>query len=293
MNHLHIDPQLFDRSFGREPFGFTHDLSNLELFDFDSLRALAAKYPSTERDVYAFRGAPAPGSDLAIVSSLPYSPLETLRRLDEGDCRLLLMRPEKYDQRFRILLDELFQQVIRLAGGLGRDAVLRLEATILVSSGATITPFHFDPETAFFCHISGEKEYHVYSPTAMSEADLEPFYSRAKVTSGHVPLNGRDPGKEHVFNLTAGRGHHQPQNAPHWVKTGKSPSVSYSFVFETTSTRLLSKVRGCNHYLRKLGLEPTPPGAHTRSDAIKAAIMDAAIPLRKALAKASSAFSPR
>jgi hypothetical protein len=288
MGQLDLDPQVFGRLFNREPFGFTHNLSGNDLFDFDSLRALATKYGANKRDFYALSGARAASAHLFSIKSLAYAPPEALDRLDEGDCRLLMMRPENYDQRFRKLLNDLFEQVVELRGGLGGESVVRLESTILISSAATITPFHFDPEIGFFCHIAGEKEYHVYSPAVVSETDLEPFYSRTKVSSADLDLRGRDPGREYVFNLTAGKGHHQPQNAPHWVKTGEGRSVSYSFVFETTATRLASRVRGFNHYLRKVGLEPAPPGKHPSPDALKAATMGMVIPPLKVLAKIKS-----
>ena len=43
-SRLEIDPVIFGQSFDREPFGFTHHLSELDLFEFGSLQTLAAKY---------------------------------------------------------------------------------------------------------------------------------------------------------------------------------------------------------------------------------------------------------
>ncbi len=279
---LNLDPDTFRESLDREPFGFTHNLNELDLFEPDSLLGLAEKYDDHPRDHYVAAGAPAPG---AVFYSVPYagfSPREALDRLDSVGCRVLLKRPEKHDPRFRKLLDALFRQVVDLRGGLGRERVVRLESAVLVSSAATITPFHFDPEVNFFAQIEGEKIYHVFSPSALTESELERFYIRGVVNIGQVALKGRDAGREHVFTLGPGKGLHQPQNAPHWVETRQSRSVSYAFVFETNATRARGRVRAFNYYLRKLRLNPTPPGARRRLDGFKAGAMRTVIPVRKA-----------
>ena len=133
-----------------------------------------------------------------------------------------MKRPEKHDPRFRDLLDALFRQIVDLRGGLGRERVVRLESSVLVSSAATTTPFHFDPEINFFAQVHGDKMYHVYSPSVVTEAELERFYIRGVVNIGQVKLQGRDRSREHVFALGPGKGFHQPQNAPHWVETCES-----------------------------------------------------------------------
>jgi hypothetical protein len=170
---------------------------------------------------------------------------------------------------------------VGLRGGLGGERLERLESAVLVSSAATTTPFHFDPEVNFFAQVSGDKVYHVYSPAALAEAELEPFYVRGVVNIGQVALKGRDPACEHVFHLGPGKGLHQPQNAPHWVETRASRSVSYAFVFETDATRARGRVRAFNYYLRKARVKPTPPGARPALDGLKAGTMRAVIPARK------------
>jgi hypothetical protein len=282
---LNIALQTFRASFDREPFGFTHNLNELDLFEPDSLRNLAEKYAKYPFDYYVAGGAPSPGVEFYSVPQLGYSPEEGLDRLDSGGYRVLLKRPEKHDGRFRELLETLFRQIVDLRGGLGRERVVRLESGILISSAATTTPFHFDPEVNFFTQIEGEKIYHVFSPSCLAEAELERFYIRGVVNIGQVRLQGRDPAHEHVFTLVPGKGFHQPQNAPHWVETGESRSISYAFVFETNATRARGRVRACNYYLRKLRLNPRPPGTRAVVDGLKASSIRAIIPARKVLVK--------
>lgn len=282
---LDIDREVFEQSFNREPFGLHHNLSELDLFEPDSLCELAAKYTDHPLDHYVAAGAPTPGTTFYAVPYAGFTPREALDQLGSRGCRVLMKRPEKHDPRFRELLNTLFQQILDLRGGLRGERVLRLESAVLISSAATTTPFHFDPEVNFFAQIEGEKIYHVFSPAALTEQELESFYVRGVVNIGQVELQGRDPQKEHVFTLTPGKGLHQPQNAPHWVETGGQRSVSYAFVFETDATRARSRVRAFNHYQRKFNMHPALPGLRPGVDKVKAGTMRALIPARKVIVK--------
>jgi hypothetical protein len=205
-----------------------------------------------------------------------------LEEIDKINCRVLLKRPEKYDPRFRELLDSLLQQVLALKGDLHREHIERLEAAIIVSSGATTTPIHFDPVVGFFAQIEGEKFYHVYPPAAVLESELERFYILGVYDIGNVDFSHLDASRDHLFRLGPGKGLHQPRNAPHWVQTGASKSVSYTFVYQTRSSQALARTRAFNRCLRGLGIAPSQPGLHNRADAVKALTMRAAVPVQLA-----------
>jgi hypothetical protein len=264
-----------------QPYGFQHDLSELDLFNFDELMALATKYTTHPRDYFVCLGAPQPGTDFYSVKHGMCTPEEALEHVDTDGFRILLKRPEMHDSRYRDLFQEMVGEVTRLRGKLGGERILRKESTILINSPATITPFHFDPEAGYFCQIKGEKRYHVYSPTVISETELEHFYVGGMISIAQVGIEDRDPAREFEFALGPGKGLYQPQNAPHWVETGRYPSVSYTIVIETERQRTLGRVRACNCYLRRLGLEPTSPGIYPLMDAFKAGAMRIALPLRQ------------
>lgn len=274
--------------FNQMPYGFSHTLSSLDLFEFETICALAREY---DHDFYVSRGAAAPGERFYSVSSGMYAPYDALRRLDLERERVLLKRPEQYDTRYRDLMLALFEQIVRLRGGFNGERIVRLASSILVSSAVTTTPFHFDPETTFFFQIEGEKNYHLYAPAALSESELENFYWMGIVDIGQVDLARRDPGREFVFELSAGKGMHQPQNSPHWVQTQGSRSISYAISFETDASRRLGRTRAFNYYQRKLGMHPATPGEFPKRDVAKAAAMQAAIPLRKKIANALHTLS--
>lgn len=295
-HHLNLDPKVFKESLNREPFGFSHNLSELDLFDLDSLRSLAKRY-TEKRNYFVAGGAADPGAKFYSVPRYTGSLVEAFDQIHNGSYRILLKRVDLHDDRFRDLLKEQFEQVVEMNGGLGNDRVERLESAVFISSSATTTPFHFDPEVNFFSQIVGEKNYHVYSPAAVTEPELERFYYRGAVNIGQIDLQGRDPGQETVFKLGPGKGLHQPQNSPHWVETGAGLSISYSFVYETTSTRIAGRARALNFYARKLGLKPKKLGVSPRSDAAKAGVMRAAfgvmIPVAKTAKKVAGKLGGR
>jgi hypothetical protein len=208
------------------------------------------------------------------------NPNEAMENLEKQACRILLKRPENHDPHFRELIDLLFRQVMELHGGLGNEKIIRLESSVFISSAAATTPLHFDPEVGFFSQIEGEKFYHAYAPADVSEPELERFYKRGVVDIAQVPLNKRDPQLEHVFDLLPGKSFHQPQNSPHWVRTGNERSISYTFVFETEAGRALGRTRAFNHYVRKMRMSPALPGVNPAKDARKAGFMQTVLPVR-------------
>jgi hypothetical protein len=275
----------FADTFNIEPLATTHNLSGLDIFSYDSLRTLAEKYLVNPADAFVASSAPTANVDFNSVPHGQHAAHVAMTLLDEAPYRVLLKRPEKYDRGFRELIEALLQSISDAKGGFGRDKVVRLESSIFISSAKTTTPIHFDPEVGFFCQIAGEKIYHVYPPANVTEAELEPFYIKSSVEIGKVDVNRRDPAREHVFHLSAGKGLHQPQNAPHWVETCSSQSISYSVVLETESTRSLGRTRAFNHYIRRAGIAPAEPGQHPAADMLKANAMNAILPMRKLAGK--------
>jgi hypothetical protein len=243
---------------------------------------VAQRMSRAPRDYFIAGSAPTPGTDFYSVPNGGLSPLKALQHLDLYRCRILLKRPENHDRRFRELLQTLSQQVLDTLGHLRGQRIARLESAIFISPGRTVTPVHFDPEMAFFSQISGTKVYHIYLPSSMGEPDLERFYIRGRNDIGNVDLKTLDPARVRTFDLKPGTGLHQPQNAPHWVETGESVSVSYTFLFQTDASRATSRTRALNYCMRRVGLQPSPPGAHPGRDAAKAAVMRLALPLQSA-----------
>ncbi len=234
----------------------------------DSLADLASRYEAFPADYYVADSAGKPGLFFDSDASVALGPNQALDSLSKAGRRLLLKRPEKHDPRFRLLLDELLAKVGKLHEP--ADGFVRVESAIFISAAAAITPFHFDPETALFMQIAGDKEYHVFPPRVIEERNLEDFYAKGLVSVGPFDLERCDPAQEMVYQLRPGDGFYQPQNAPHWVRTKETLSISYSVVFETVKSRALGHTRAFNSYIRKMGVHPSTVGRRPLVDAIKA-----------------------
>jgi|SRR5215469_14571759 len=132
-----------------------------------------------------------------------------------------------------------------------------------------------------FASFSTNATY-VYPPACAPEAELERFYIRGRVDIGNVDLMKLDAASENVYVLGPGKGFHKPQNSPHWVQTGDTRSVSFTFVYETDASRERGRARAFNYFLRKAGMTPAQIGRQPGVDASKAAVMRAARPLQMA-----------
>jgi hypothetical protein len=270
--HLNLDPAVYAANYNRIPFPFTHNLHQLEIFQFDAICDLAARYDTAYADFFIAESAAAPGSAFFDAPQVHLKPKEAIAQLDARPTRILLKRLENHDPQFKALADSLIGELRAMPGGLGDLPIQRMQTSMFISSAAATTPLHFDPEVNFFFQIEGDKNYRVYPPTEVTEPELESFYSKGKVSIGQLDITKLNPAEENFYPLKAGLGFHQPQNAPHWVQTGASRSISYSIVFETTSDRALARTRAFNHYERLLGMKPATPGEHPQVDAVKSEV---------------------
>ncbi|WP_146030245.1 hypothetical protein [Methylocella silvestris] len=283
-------PETLNACYDKEPFGFEHSLHKLEMMTFDSLQTLSEKYIGHNGDYYVCSSAKTPDTAFNSVPVAAYAPHQAMQKVGSERLRVLMKRPENYAPEFRDLLEHLIKQICEGAEGLKRKDVIRIEGGLLISSSAATTPFHFDPETNFFSQIEGEKIYHVYSPSVLSERELERFFHIGRLSIAQVDLKGRDPAREHVFRLNAGLGLHQPLNAPHWVETRDSRSISFAMVYETEATRVRAQTRAANYYLRLLALNPTRPGVNPAADALKTKAMNFMLPIRGKIGDATRAI---
>jgi Cupin superfamily protein len=284
---LDLDDAVFNENYDRVPFGFSHNLHHLTLFENETLRSLCERYAAHPEDYFVSRSAPTAGAVFYSVPKTPLKPHEAFDHLTAGSYKILLKRLERHHDGFRDLLNTVFAQVRwQLQRNRFPVEAVRLESSVFISAPQATTPFHFDPEVNFFSQIEGEKIYHLYEPSVLAEDEVEPLYVRAMTDIGQVDLARRDPSAEHVIRLQPGMGLHQPQDAPHWVETVGSRSISYTFVYETHEGQRRSRVRSFNSYLRRLHIDPARPGEHPARDAVKAAAMAAVIPARKQIGKA-------
>src|SRR6185369_12146194 len=134
INPLELDAEVLGRCFNREPFGFRHNLSTLDIFELGSLEALAGKYAGREADYSLASGAVAPGQAFRAVPAINVDLSNAFPSLGKKPVRILLKRPENYDPRFRELRDNVMDHVLGVLGGLKHDRTVRLFSSIFISS---------------------------------------------------------------------------------------------------------------------------------------------------------------
>src|SRR5580692_11179813 len=125
---LDIDPKSYQRFYNRIPFGFTHNLHQLEIFQFDSLSELLDRYTGESNDYYVAGSAAAAGSAFFDAPHIKLTPKEAIHQLDERPTRILLKRLENHDDRFRKLIDLIIKQIRGIPGGLGDQPILRIQS---------------------------------------------------------------------------------------------------------------------------------------------------------------------
>ncbi len=137
---LDLDEALFAENYDRVPFGFTHNLHQLPLFEEETLRSLRRTYADHPEDYFVSGSAPPAGTLFYSVAQTPLKPHEAIDQLAAESSKILLKPLERHHDGFRDLLDQLFAQV---KGDLGRnhfpDEVVRLESSLFIGAPQATT----------------------------------------------------------------------------------------------------------------------------------------------------------
>src|SRR6185436_1097901 len=204
----------------RRPFAIHHALADHPAFRLDRLVELARRLPP-ERVEYNAGDLPI-SQDPRLTPHTGLSVEETIRRIT--DCRswMVLKRVES-DPAYKAVLDLCLDEIARLVPGMRTR-----RAFVFISSPGSVTPYHIDHEYNFLLQIRGTKAMTIFDPRILDEKEIERFY-RGEHRNLVFDANKSELG--HTFELTPGHGVHVPVNAPHFVKNGSSPSVSFSITF--------------------------------------------------------------
>jgi hypothetical protein len=152
-----------------------------------------------------------------------------------------------------------------------RDMITWSGLTVFMASPGVTTPYHIDHESNFLFQIQGAKDVSLHNPNErdiVPDDQLERFYcGDFEAAQYRKELQNRGT----VFRLVPGAVVHQPPLAPHWVQNGDNVSVSVSIGFCLRPLDRRARVYQVNHYLRRFGWQPTPPGRSKLRDALKIA----------------------
>jgi hypothetical protein len=264
------DPEgLFRRNYNSKTFSFPHGLSSNPLFDLDNLIELSKRMPD-HRDTYWSNGKVAVGNGWTAGTGGRMSLQDTIVHIADNDSIVILKHTEQ-DPLYAPVLQDFLGRVVGLAGEQVRSDVIVGETLILISSPNRVTPYHMDAETNFLVQVRGDKRFYVFDHEDRTLVTQEAWerYSCGDISCA---VYRKDKQQDAIaYDLKAGYGVHIPSCAPHWVQNRDSVSVAISVNYELRSVERLMKIHRFNSKLRRLGLQPTPPGQSALGDQVKLA----------------------
>ncbi len=251
--------------FGRRPLLAFHNLHQSDLFTDAALIDLLDNFP--RQYLYALTM----GSDLGrpdenrLALSDGVSGADLLRAVKRGRLWLNVTKVDRADQRYRLLIDQLYSELAAQVPGFIPDSS---QGTLLISSPHVLVYYHADGPASVLWHIRGRKRVWVYPALDERYIDrnlLEDIF--AGVRHEYLPYEDVYDEGAVVYDLEPGQWVAWPQNAPHRITNLDSVNVSLSTEHFTRQSRWRARVYVANRFFRtRLGLR----GLSTREEGLAA-----------------------
>jgi hypothetical protein len=270
---LLIDSPDFKDNFNSKPFMFNHALANSPLFSVQRLKSVAEKMlEKGDPKNITTRVGRSTLSD-AKFSAMPLKQrlAETVAHIAEANVWLKLSSAHTVDGEYNEVLQTVLREVEEQSGEPLLDKITWSALTVFLTSPKVLTPYHIDHESNFLMQVRGSKQVNLFDPAdreIVPIEQLENFYAGDFEAAQYRPDLQNRAG---VFHLVPGKVVHHPPLAPHWVQNGNEVSISVSIGFCLRPLDRAARVYQVNHYLRRFGLQPTPPGRSALRDGIKKA----------------------
>ncbi|MEA3180314.1 MAG: hypothetical protein QOI59_3837 [Gammaproteobacteria bacterium] len=270
---LEADARQFSGDFNVHSFMFRHNLCGHPLFALPRLAELAERMLQRGDNAKFV----ALGGKSNQVSS-EFTAMEPQKRLASAvldiaaaGAWMKISSANAVDPEYAALLQQILQEIEACAAQPLRQQITWSTLTIFLASPGIVTPYHIDHESNFLFQISGSKHISLFDPNdrqLLPDAQIESFYSGDfQAAKYREELQARGT----TYHLVPGTVIHNPPLGPHWVQNGDEVSVSVSIGFCMRPLDLRARVYQVNHYLRKAGLGPTPPGRSPLRDGLKIA----------------------
>jgi hypothetical protein len=266
----------FSDCFRRNPFLFSHNLDSNDLFSTQSVEKLAEIWSrdNTKSGFFyldrKFREWGSEDHKASLVEAFRHSDLSRMRM------KLSFIHTQpKYDK----VLETMTQELSELTHvDLSKEYRAPME-TLFLTSPNEFTPYHIDSEDSFLLQIQGTKTIYIFDGSdkeILKDLDIEKYWAQNEIAF-REEIRSRGV----RFDMNPGTGVHIPMHFPHMVESGPTSSMSLSIGYESIAfDRDLFRV---NHQLRKLGLNPTPPGKSKVIDTTKMAVFSGARTITKTL----------
>jgi hypothetical protein len=264
---MQISEQVFREKFNRRPIEFDHNLGDHPAFSMDRLYKLFERSIGRDDLLYWDAGQKRPDQRWNERPGRDFPPEDAFRRIRENGAWIILFGAQ-HDPEIADLLEQSMQQVQSLSG---RDIFSEMKvrsAYIFITSPHRITTYHIDRECNFLLQLHGNKTIHIFDQTdreVLPEADIEKFWTKDNNCAVYKPEFQH---RALTVAMRPGMGVHIPVNAPHWLQNGDDISVSLSLNFQFKNP-VLGNIYRANYYLRRMGLNPTPPHKSRIGDFIK------------------------
>jgi hypothetical protein len=278
-----VDPLAECRSeLHKMAFAAHHPLAGHPLFTIEALAREAEKASKREGDLYVDAG------DLTFADKWGTTPKpdmtirEVIDRIETAGAWLVMKHVES-NPAYQALLDEFEAFLLDIAGPKGSRLLSNAEMIVLITSPRRKSAFHFDAEVNFLAQVQGSKDIWVCDPmdrSVTTEEEIEQYYSVANNAGTYKPH--AEQVARH-FTLRPGDALHIPTHGAHWVQNHDSVSISVSLNMEFPQ-RFADTYRA-NHYLRRLGLKPRPPGRSVFVDRSKAAAISSLRQVKSLIAR--------
>jgi len=259
----------FREKFNRTDFQFDHGLAHHPLFSLSSLLELATRIPKYRDFVYWQNGRVQVNDKWSANPAPRLSLEETILGIEHNDSLVILKHAEQ-DPVCGPVLREILQSIYSFTSPAAQADIVLGESLIFINSPHRKTAYHLDLESNFLLQVAGEKLVHVFDPFDRDQTPHTELENHCNGDHNGAIFKPERQEKAHVYRLTPGHGVHFPSTAPHWVQNGPQLSISININFDLLSIHhRLKRIYRMNRMLRRVGLEPRPPGASPARDALK------------------------
>jgi hypothetical protein len=264
----------FRASFDARPFEFRHGLTTSHpLFNLPAIRRLL-EVPEVKNSV-AYDAADVRVDQRWETIPKEKPPIEEVFDNIATSGGWIMMRFVHRVPEYKAILDACLDEVHRLSGRDVQQDEKSREAIIFVTSPNRVTPYHIDRECNFLMQVMGEKTINIFDRNdkeVVTDQELETYWSKDNNAGVYKP---QFQDRAFVTTMRPGTGVHIPVNFPHWVQNRDNVSISLSISYQYKDWKR-KNVYQANYFLRKLGMNPTPPGESAVLDYTKRVVIEAA-----------------
>jgi hypothetical protein len=258
----------FREKFDRLPFAVSHSLRpDHPLFQTERLKKLARDLQAQGCHIHYDAGDIKIGQRWDAVPAKTRSFEQTFDEIANAGAWIFIRQVEK-DPEYSVLLDQCIDDISELSGRNIRRECKFLEGIVFLTSPNRITSYHIDRECTILLQVSGDKEISIFEREdreVLPEKEIETFWS---ADNNAAQYREQFQNRAHVFQMKTGTGVHIPINCPHWLKNGNNVSISMNINYQLKDTRR-KYIYQSNYYLRKMGMNPVPPGRSPVRDLAK------------------------